>query len=183
MSLEEVYNKLISEYSNDGKTIEIALPKLVEILKGITDLKTDTPRLKRPQSGYFLWLNANRASIKDEYFSDYKLQPGEKMIALVTKKAGRIWKELDAEDKEPYLEKAKILKSEWLEAKDKMGNSEIKVPKVKGKRGRPKKKKSNVIEVSKILINDEKYLHDTENNLVYNLDGTKLGSLENGIIV
>lgn len=182
MSLEKVYSKLLNEYSNDGKTIEIELPKLVEILTSINGGQS-TPRLKRPQSGYFLWLNANRSSIKDEYFSDYVLKPGERMVAVITKKAGSIWKDLDEDEKHPYLDKAKVLKAEWLEAKNQVSENYITVPKSKGKRGRPKKKKSDVIDVSKVTISGEKYLHDIENNLVYDLNGTKLGKLEEGLIV
>ena len=161
MSLEKVYSKLLNEYSNDGKTIEIELPKLVEILTSINGGQS-TPRLKRPQSGYFLWLNANRSSIKDEYFSDYVLKPGERMVAVITKKAGSIWKDLDEDEKHPYLDKAKVLKAEWLEAKNQVSENYITVPKLKGKRGRPKKKKSDVIDVSKVTINGENYLHDIE---------------------
>ncbi|KAK5986077.1 FACT complex subunit SSRP1 [Trichostrongylus colubriformis] len=51
---------------------------------------------KRAQSAYFLWLNENRAKIKKEGDS----------VADVAKRAGEMWKAMDAESKAPWEKKA-----------------------------------------------------------------------------
>ena len=53
--------------------------------------KKDPNAPKRPQSAYFLWLNANRALIKEE-------NPGIS-ITEISKKAGKMWGEMTAADK------------------------------------------------------------------------------------
>jgi len=80
---------------------------------------------KRPTSSYMIWLNSNRDDIKNKYFSDIDtidewdidtkieyysskdlkepLKEGKpKLVALVTSKAGIIWKSMSDEDKLPY---------------------------------------------------------------------------------
>ena len=48
--------------------------------------EVDPDKPKRPQSAYFLWLNENRARIKEEF-------PGISITEL-SKKAGEMWKEV-----------------------------------------------------------------------------------------
>merc|ERR1712025_1541784 len=57
---------------------------------------------KRPQSSYFLWMNENRQKIKDE-------NPGIS-VTEIGKKAGEIWKNMSADDKKVYDDKAKKAK-------------------------------------------------------------------------
>jgi hypothetical protein len=91
---------------------------------------------KRPTSSYMFWLNENRAGIREQYFSDYDsienwdikskkeyyLSKGmedtdkegkPRIVALITSKAGLLWKELDAEVKEPFEVKFKAAQEEY----------------------------------------------------------------------
>jgi len=52
--------------------------------------------MKRPQSGYFQFINACRANI----MADFKISA----ISEVGKKAAELWKAMDAEEKKPYEE-------------------------------------------------------------------------------
>ena len=67
---------------------------------------------KRAASAYMLWLNANRASIKDELLTS---NPDTK-ITDVTKRAGELWKELTEEEKAPFQEKSEVLRAAYHEA-------------------------------------------------------------------
>lgn len=58
--------------------------------------KKDPNAPKRAQSAYFLWLNENRAKIKKDGDS----------VADVAKRAGEMWKTMDAEAKQPWEKKA-----------------------------------------------------------------------------
>jgi hypothetical protein len=91
---------------------------------------------KRPTSAYMFWLNENRAEIKEKFFSDsdsieewdmeskkeYYLSKGlnepdkdgkPRIVALVTSKAGLLWKELDNDSKEPFENKFKAAQEEY----------------------------------------------------------------------
>lgn len=117
-----------------------------EILRDIVDA---SQRPKRPPSGYFLWLNDNRQKIKTEFFGDYEsiqnwdleskktyyqekglevkesFKEGKpKIVALVTSKAGIMWKELSSEDKKVYEDKSQILKDEYSTKIEKFNQSE-----------------------------------------------------------
>jgi len=70
--------------------------------------KKDPNAPKRPQSAYFLWLNANRALIKEE-------NPGIS-ITEISKKAGKMWGEMTAADKVEWDAKAKVAKADYLVA-------------------------------------------------------------------
>ena len=162
-----------------------------EILRDIVD---SSERPKRPASGYFLWLNANRQKIKETYFSDYDqvknwdmdskktyyLEKGlkwkddakegkPKIVALVTSKAGIMWKALSEEETKEYMDKSLILKDEYSmnikkfnEINEKVMNKKIKkapsavssskkdTPK-KG-RGRPMKVKKEVNVVTEVMV-------------------------------
>ena len=67
---------------------------------------------KRAASAYMLWLNENRASIKDELLAS---NPDAK-ITDVTKRAGELWKELTEEEKAPFQEKSEELRAAYHEA-------------------------------------------------------------------
>ena len=91
---------------------------------------------KRPTSAYMFWLNENRKDIKQTYFSDfdtidnwefdskkeYYLSKGlnepdkegkPRIVALITTKAGLLWKELEVEEKQPYEDKFKEAQEEY----------------------------------------------------------------------
>lgn len=55
--------------------------------RGKKDKDPNAP--KRPMSAYFLWLKENRASIAKEGMS----------VTDISKKAGELWKQIDAETK------------------------------------------------------------------------------------
>jgi hypothetical protein len=61
--------------------------------------------LKRPQSAYFLWLNANR--------SDIEKAAGSTLGPAVSKKAGEIWKGLPDAAKKPFEEQYKVAKEKY----------------------------------------------------------------------
>lgn len=116
-------------------------------------------KVKKPQCSYFIWLNKHRKFIEKEYFSDffdvkdwsienkknYYLSKGVKIpkvvkegrpriAALITSKAGILWKKLDQNEKKEYETISKNMKP--IEA--------VRVespPKEKKKRGRPRKNK------------------------------------------
>jgi hypothetical protein len=158
--------------------------------------KPSSGKPKRPQSGYFLWLNENRGNIKDEYFGNYELKTikakdgstrKEKMVALVTKKAGKLWKEVSDDIKQPFLDRAEELKQEYKVALDNWkssGESNVEA-KPKKKRGRPKKNveveeddSAEVVKVKKIDYNGIDYLLDESNNDVYNMNQDLVGKFE-----
>lgn len=60
---------------------------------------------KKPQSSYFIWMNENRQKIKDD-------NPGIS-VTEIGKKAGEIWKSLDADEKAKYDAKAKKAKEKY----------------------------------------------------------------------
>ena len=142
MSQFETFIASMEQYKNSEGTYDISIDKFREFMtKGVT--------FKRPQSGYFLWLNKERQGIREKYFSDYesisewdsdtlkkyytdkelgapKKEGKPKIVALVTTKAGILWKGMTVEEKEPYMEKAKMLKEEYSKIKsisDKMEKS------------------------------------------------------------
>ena len=67
---------------------------------------------KRPASAYMLWLNDNRASIKDELLTT---NPDAK-ITDVTKRAGQLWKELSDDEKAPFQTASEELREKYHEA-------------------------------------------------------------------
>lgn len=105
--------------------------------------KKDPNAPKRPTSSYMIWLNKNRDNIKTTHFGDYNdftdwsldsksryyeskgLKPPSNdgkpnVLALVTSKAGILWKSMTVEDKVPYenffkeaKEKYEILKASY----------------------------------------------------------------------
>lgn len=96
---------------------------------------------KRPKSSYMFWLDENRSEIKEKYFGDfdeidnwdleskinyYKLkdlkEPTKegkpKIVALVTSKAGKIWKNLSEEEKEPYNTMSNDAREKYISEKE-----------------------------------------------------------------
>ena len=67
---------------------------------------------KRPASAYMLWLNENRAAIKDELLST---NPDAK-ITDVTKRAGEIWKTLTEDEKASFQTASEELRAKYHDA-------------------------------------------------------------------
>jgi len=61
--------------------------------------------LKRPQSAYFLWLNANRALVEKE--------AGSSSGPAVSKKAGEMWKAVSEEEQKKYQDQYKKAKEAY----------------------------------------------------------------------
>jgi len=80
--------------SSDGTTLKRAL----KYEKGLTRPK-DASAPKRPLSAYFQWAGENRERVQSE--------SNLLTLAEVAKKLGEMWRELSAEDKSGYEEKAK----------------------------------------------------------------------------
>lgn len=103
--------------------------------------KKDPNAPKRPTSAYMIWLNKNRDTIKTEYFGDYNdvtdwtleskckyyeskemkipTEDGKpRIVALVTSKAGLLWKNMSIEEKSPYDEMFKEAKEKYESLKE-----------------------------------------------------------------
>jgi hypothetical protein len=136
---KSVDTKLMDQFNrfkNEEGTYNMSIEDFTKIIKGNT-------KLKRPQSAYFIWLNENREAIKSQYFSDFNdiektkwddiefkseyytnqgLKPPEKVgkpkiVALITSKAGIMWKELSDDDKAVYVSKYKENKEMYENSK------------------------------------------------------------------
>ena len=67
--------------------------------------KDGTPRKKRATCGYMIFSNEKRAEVREELLKeagDEKIPPG-----AVVKELGRLWKELDDDEKAVYNQQAK----------------------------------------------------------------------------
>lgn len=91
--------------------LDDALQKMqVKRRKNKKDKDPNAP--KRAASAYMLWLNANRAAIKDEL----RTTNPEAGVTDVTKRAGELWKELSDDEKAPFQEKSEELRTAYHEA-------------------------------------------------------------------
>jgi len=193
----KIDNSELKEYlkPNTSDFNEIFVAKRINTVS-----KSDSSKPKRAQSGYFLWLNENRGKIKDEYFSNYTLKDivakdgsnrKEKMVALVTKKAGELWKLMEDSEKQPYLDKSEELKQEYQIAMQnwRETNHSEEPPKPKKKRGRPPKNPNpknedndGVVKVKKIEYSGDDYLLDEKSGDVYNMEQELVGSMLDNVI-
>lgn len=162
--------------------------------------KSNKKKGKRPQSAYFIWLGQNRKEIREKYFDDFDSLDNEnwstefyesyytekglklpkkinefkkpKIVALVTSKAGMIWKSLTDEEKKPFEEISDKQKLDYKSSSDceTDENNEVEEnTKPKKRRGRPKKSdKQEKVENPTPIENKEsenKYgKHDEANN-------------------
>jgi hypothetical protein len=117
MSATTILNSLPA--TADGN-VDIPTDELDRALQNL-DVKQRKPRKtkqrdpdapKRPASAYMLWLNENRASIKDELLTT---NPDAK-ITDVTKRAGELWKELSDDEKAPHQKASEELREKYHEA-------------------------------------------------------------------
>ena len=68
--------------------------------KKASKINTDTKRAKNP---YFEYLNTERVNIKADLLAENAELNGRDLITSITKEAGRRWKEMSAEEKQPYM--------------------------------------------------------------------------------
>ena len=117
MSVTAILNSLPA--AADGN-VDVPTDELDRALQNL-DVKQRKPRKtkqrdpdapKRPASAYMLWLNENRASIKDELLTT---NPDAK-ITDVTKRAGELWKELSDDEKAPHQKASEALREKYHEA-------------------------------------------------------------------
>ena len=117
MSVTAILNTL--PLPADGN-VDVPTDELDRALQNL-DVKQRKPRKtkqrdpdapKRPASAYMLWLNENRASIKDELLTT---NPDAK-ITDVTKRAGELWKELSDDEKAPHQKASEELREKYHEA-------------------------------------------------------------------
>jgi hypothetical protein len=59
---------------------------------------------KRPKNPYFEYLSAERESIKADLLAENAELKGRDLVTSITKEAGKRWKEMSAEEKQPYID-------------------------------------------------------------------------------
>ena len=59
---------------------------------------------KRPKNPYFEYLGAERETIKADLLAQNAELKGRDLVTSITKEAGRRWKEMSAEEKQPYID-------------------------------------------------------------------------------
>ena len=215
MSQFETFLASMDQYKNGEGTYDISIDKFREfITNGIV--------LKRPQSGYFLWLNKERPGIREKYFSDYesisewdnetlkkyyedkglgtpKKEGKPKIVALVTTKAGILWRVMTDEEKQPFMDKSKMLKEEYskimelkqkteTESEDKeesvvnneeieneeIENEEIENEEIENEETETKEEVDDEdIDVVEYEYKEKIYYHDEKNNVFYDPDTSK----------
>ena len=154
----------VSPYKDEEGLINITRTDGISAEEILNNIADSSKLPKRPPSGYFLWLADNREKIKQTYFSDYEsienwdldskkdyynakgldwkdtLKEGKpKIVALVTSKAGKMWKEIDEEDKQDYLDKSAILKDEYSQNIKKFKDTDKAAKKTKTKKSKDTK--------------------------------------------
>ena len=180
---KESMMETLSKFKEGDKYV-LSKDDLLRIINENTQ-KTKKTTKKRKMSSYFIWLNENRQKITEEYFSDFKeitdwsydskkeyyesrglstekVAENDKrprIVALITMKAGIIWKSMSDEEKQVYEDKAKEQKDEVVEEKE--NEKEVK-PKKKG-RGRPKKEKE-VKQISQAYLKDNEASDNNESD-------------------
>jgi hypothetical protein len=157
-----------TKFKNDNGTYDIDEASLTNILS--TFIKLPKEKAKRPPSTYMSWLNDNRDAIKETYFGDYddvetwddetikqyfkdkdlgepKKMKKPNMCILISVKAGKLWKELDDDEKAKYKAKPKDEAPKVEAPKDeapKVEAPKVEAPKVEAPietKSEPKKKR------------------------------------------
>jgi hypothetical protein len=62
------------------------------------------PATKRPKNPYFEYLSSERANIKADLLAENSELKGRDLVTSITKEAGRRWKEMSDEEKQPYID-------------------------------------------------------------------------------
>ena len=168
------FSKLTSLLESANSNGEIVIDR--ESLESL--LKTHTKKTRAPNS-FILWKNANKEKIREILVEEGADLTG-KIAAIISKKAGAIWRGMSDEEKSVWKDKSNVLKEE-IEVK-KSQNRDITIEtKNKRGRGRPKKvKEPEEVEVERTIVNGEEYLVDKNNSDVYNEEGIKIGVFNDG---
>ena len=144
--------KTLLENHSDGNIVNISKEDLEKLLTPPTRCMRNKP--KRPQSGYFLYLNSNRENITVQINSERHAAgqgplEGKARVTEVTKRAGQVWNDsLPDEEKKPFLDQASVLKEKYdvdmYNWKTGSNNSVVpdSPPEPKRGRGRPKGSKN-----------------------------------------
>ena len=74
-------------------------------------LKLQGRETKKAPSAYMLWMNEQGRRAAKEKYSDLQ-------TTQITSLCGRMWREMDQEHKDVWLQKAKELKEEWMVKRD-----------------------------------------------------------------
>eukprot|EP01060_Flectonema_neradi_P030154 TRINITY_DN430_c2_g1_i1.p1 TRINITY_DN430_c2_g1~~TRINITY_DN430_c2_g1_i1.p1 ORF type:complete len:194 (+),score=79.58 TRINITY_DN430_c2_g1_i1:48-629(+) len=88
---------------------------------------------KRSLSAFMVFANEKRAEVKEE---NPEMKLGE-----ISKEIGKMWNELDDDDKTPYQEKAAVLKEEYLEKLEEWKENHVSESDDSSDDGKKKKKK------------------------------------------
>jgi len=145
LSVATIIDLYSSDNIEDLPSKEELIKTLMDLIKNPTKKRSkkvkDPNAPKRPTSPYMLWLNTIRGEIKSKYFDDYDsiedwdlesktdyyiskglnkpvVEGKPKIVALITSKAGLMWKSMTSEDKEEYVVQFKKAKEEYDLAKE-----------------------------------------------------------------
>lgn len=165
------YTALLESANSNG---EIVIDR--ESLESL--LKMHTKKTRAPNS-FILWKNANKEKIR-EMLVEEGVDLSGKIAAIISKKAGEVWRSMSDEEKSEWKDKSNILKEE-IEVKKSQNPGLANEPKKKRGRGRPKKvKEPEEVEVERTIVDGEEYLVDKKTSDVYNEDGVKIGKYSEG---
>jgi len=127
--VEARFNDLMTTLGESGSFDEEALRKIVvptaDEISGLFKAGKvsgkryrDPAAPKKPLSAYMLWLKENRDDIKTDLEENGVDLTGRSAVTEVAKKAGELWKELDEETKQPFIDQAEELSKAYNEAKE-----------------------------------------------------------------
>ena len=141
-TISTVMSALIEKFGDSDGNINVPQDELVKAFKSMkttgrrerknAKAPRDPDAPKRPTSSYMLWLNDNRKVIATEHFPtnedgehcypdghDKAGEPlqGRSKVSEITKKAGELWKVLDDETKQPYVDAFTEAQTAYREAK------------------------------------------------------------------
>jgi len=120
MSATQIINALPSATTDAHGILSVPTDELDRALQNIEikqrksrkTNKRDPYAPKRPASAYLLWLNQNRAAIKDELLTT---NPDAK-ITDVSKRAGELWKQMNDDDKTTFITASEELRAKYHDA-------------------------------------------------------------------
>ena len=90
------------------KNSKIAAPKKEKTKAVKPTKKANTAATKRSKNPYFEYLSAERENIKAELIAENSELKGRELVTSITKEAGKRWKEMSDEDRQPYMEVASL---------------------------------------------------------------------------
>lgn len=112
-ALKEQFEKDMEEFTKNGGVVEKKAKKgTADKVKKIKDEHAP----KKPQSGYFIFVNEKREDIFKEN--------EDKNFGKMAKRAGELWKAMSEAEKEPYEKKAQEAKADYASAMEEYKKSE-----------------------------------------------------------